>query len=133
MSPFELRSWWLQPKLTFCCLLLVRTENELTIKLKPQLETCHPSTVQCKSGEKLKLEFFVLGKPRPYIAFFKECQFIESSSRVQFCYNEDNSISIVFHELLPFDSGVYSIVAKNGAGSTKVFFTLQVEGMCLER
>lgn len=102
-----------------------------TAKDKPSFITVPESDIFTKIGERLVIQFSVEGFPRPNIICFKESKIIETNERFHLYYNEDNVVSIVFEDTLPYDSGIYSIVVKNEAGYNKYSFNLTVEGLYL--
>ena len=98
---------------------------------EPSFVTIPHSEITTKMGERLTIEFTIAGSPRPYLTCFKESNIIETNEKFHLYINEDNRVSIVFDDILPYDSGLYTIVAKNNVGYTKFSFNISVEGIWL--
>jgi len=105
---------------------------ELTLLIKKECPTfCSlpESQIESHVGSTLNLQFSVVGSPRPYLICFKESKVIEANDRFHLYYNEDSVVTIVLDDLLPSDSGTYTIVAKNASGYTSFSLDITVQGI----
>lgn len=94
----------------------------------PEVSSPPETELIAEIGEKLVVQFSITGAPRPYLVCFKESKIVQTSERFQLFYNEDNVVSVVFNDILPNDSGLYSVVGKNTCGHTKCSFNVSVHG-----
>lgn len=87
--------------------------NDLTIE--PSLKVQF-STYSVKSGDNLKLEIPVFGRPKPKVAWIKDGQALKVTSRIS-TSNTSTSAIIQITEASKDDFGKYSITATNTAGT----------------
>ena len=77
-----------------------------------------PLTSQCIiDGCLARLECKVSGTPRPVVVWFRDSVRIEPAPEFLQFYDDDNLCSLVIKEVFPEDTGRYTVIAKNVAGT----------------
>ncbi|XP_066263902.1 titin-like isoform X2 [Branchiostoma lanceolatum] len=70
-------------------------------------------------GETARLTARVLGIPDPVVSWFKDGKPIHDQAPYEFVYEDDESCTLLIHNCLPEDSGLYTVRAENSCGSTE--------------
>ena len=79
------------------------------------IQPLHDQTVT--DGDRISLDCYVTGNPRPYIAWFHESSLVQPTTDFMQFYDEDNLCSLVINDVFPEDAGKYTVVAKNPYGT----------------
>lgn len=95
--------------------------------------TQKPSLKQFESENKLQLNCEIQASPKPEIKWYRDSIELRNSSKIKInsIALEDNnlySLQLEINDLIPEDSGVYKVVAKNGSGETSATITLNFSG-----
>lgn len=83
------------------------------------MDARYSGVITIKAGETLKLEAGVRGKPTPTVTWMKNQQEITATSRI-IIKNTEVSSCIEIQETTREDSGTYSLMVQNFAGSRYV-------------
>ncbi|CAK1544365.1 unnamed protein product [Leptosia nina] len=74
-----------------------------------------------------RLEARVTGQPYPDIKWYKDWQPLAPSSRIKMQFIEPDTVILVIHDVILKDEGLYSVSARNVAGSVSSSAMLHVE------
>ncbi|XP_038208120.1 obscurin isoform X3 [Zerene cesonia] len=75
----------------------------------------------------VRLEARVTGQPYPEIKWYKDWQPLAPSSRIKMQFIEPDTVILVIHDAILKDEGLYSVSARNVAGSVSSSAMLHVE------
>ncbi|XP_075679359.1 titin-like isoform X2 [Dermatophagoides pteronyssinus] len=103
-------------------------EHILIKKKSPEIIDGPDEMIKVESGQSLILNFKFEGSFPMHFVCFKDQRPLQPDSRIKLFCDENNQLHLYFDEVYSFDTGTYSIVMKNMAGSTKQTFTLEADG-----
>lgn len=87
-------------------------------------------TTKVKDGKPVTLRCRIKGTPMPTVAWFRQSTQIPATEEFKIATDGDIA-TLTIEEVYPEDSGKYTCVAKNQAGTSSTSAELLVEGRCL--
>ena len=87
-------------------------------------------TTKVKDGKPVTLRCRIKGTPMPTVAWFRQSTQIPATEEFKIAIDGDVA-TLTIEEVYPEDSGKYTCVAKNQAGTSSTSAELLVEGRCL--
>ncbi|CAH1108368.1 unnamed protein product [Psylliodes chrysocephalus] len=86
-----------------------------------------PEIDYCMLRGKAKFEARIVGVPYPEIKWYKDWKPLAPSTRIKIAFIEPDITVLTIHDLILKDEGLYSVSARNVAGSTSASAMLYVE------
>lgn len=102
-------------------------EYNVLFSVIPEIEFEAEKTLTIKAGENIKLNCSISGRPVPQVTWYKDGK--EVDKMLVDITTVIGSSSLFIRDADRNDRGIYTVVAKNSSGTTKVDVLVRVQGM----
>lgn len=114
--------------LTVTPAVVVKQERIIPIEIPLQFDKLL-TDVLVSEGDKVEMECFVSGQPKPEIKWFWNNKEITDNPNVTMIYTDDGMIKLILEKACIEDKGLYTVRASNSTGDIKSFSHLIVKAV----